>query len=91
MAIYSVAVTAPAAFPAANAPSVIIPFEPKSITVINEDSGAANSIEVSFDGVEVHGKLIPTQVAALKFSQSVTKVWLRRAAGTPTVRIVAES
>lgn len=93
MAIYSAAVTAPVAFPAVDAPSFTIPFQPKSIVIINEDATPANYVEFSLEGgtnAAVHGKLIPTIVAGLKITQPVTKIWVRLGAGTPTVRIVAE-
>lgn len=90
MAIFSDSITAPAAFAGAAAPSFTVPFVPNSICVINEDGTAANFVEVSFDGVAVAGKLIPTILAGLRFEQKVTKIWVRRGAGTPVVRIVAE-
>jgi hypothetical protein len=89
--IYSTSVTAPAAFAAVSAPDFTVPFEPRSIIVINEDATTANYVEVSFDGVDVHGRLTPGQVSAMKFAQTVKKVWVRRGAGTPVVRIVAEA
>jgi len=89
MAIFSAASVAPNAFPVS--PSFELPFEPKSIMVINEDTTPANAVELSFDGVNVHGKLIPTVLQGQKFEQRTTKIWVRAVAGAPVVRIVAES
>ena len=87
---YSVAVTAPAAFAAVTAPDITIPFVPTSVLVIIEDTTAANTVEVSFDSSATHGKLIPGTVTGLRFENGRTRIWLKRAAGTPVVRVVAE-
>lgn len=92
MAIQRAAGTTPAAFGAPTTPEVTLAFEPtKGIVIVNEDATPANYIEVSFDGVTVHGRLTPTVLAGLRFEQRVTKIWLRRGAGTPAYQIVAES
>jgi len=95
MAIYSATVAAPAAFGAYNAPDVTIPFQPKRITIINNDSTLANYVEFSFQGdsasTVVHGRVIPTVNAAYESRQDATKVWFKRAAGTPNVTVIAES
>ena len=89
MAIYSTGGTAPAAFPVS--PSFSIPFEPRTILIVNEDTTLANYVEFSLDGVNVHGRLTPTVLGSLVLSQHVLNVWIRRGAGTPVVRIIAES
>lgn len=83
-------VTAGAAF-GSPGPDITLAFRPDSITVVNEDGTAANYVEVSFDGTTVHAKLIPGVIAGLRFSQRVKGVWLRRGAGTPVVRVIAEA
>lgn len=91
MAIFSTTVAAPAAFPAANAPSVEIPFAPKLLTIANVDATPANYIEFSFDGVAVAGRLTPGSLPNIRLElQAATKLWLRRGAGTPNVTIIAE-
>lgn len=92
MAIYSDSITAPAVFAAITAPSFTIPFEPRSIVIVNEDSTAANYVEYSFDGTNVHGRLTPTILAGIRLEfQRATKIWVRRGAGTPVVRIMVEA
>jgi hypothetical protein len=89
----SVDVAATASYP--TTAQVIIPFEPKRITVVVEESDAGEGAHVSFDGANDAGVLIqgmPSQ--GLVFDQRVTKVWLKRfaaGAGTITVRVMAES
>lgn len=90
MAIYSATVAAPAAFPAAASPSFSIPFQPTSIVIVNEDPTLANTVEFSFDGVNVHGRLVPTIMGAIKLNQTAQKIWVRRGAGSPNVQIIAE-
>ncbi len=90
--IYSVAVVAPAAFPASNSPSITIPFAPASFVLVNEDPTRANYIEYSFDGTTVHGRLTPEALPAIQFTRQRGKlIWVRRGAGTPTIRITAEA
>lgn len=91
MAIYSVQVSPGASFPAADSPSVTIPFEPKRVTIVNEDTTAANVVEFSYDGVTVHGAVKPTINPQYESRQLPKQLWLRRSAGTPSVRITAES
>jgi hypothetical protein len=91
MSAYSVRVTAPAAFPAATAPSVVIPFEPRRVLILNEDGTPANYVEWSFDaGDNVHGRLTPGTNASYESTQHGTRIWLRRGAGTPSVQVIAE-
>ena len=89
MAIYSTTVTAQTSWQA-NA-DVTIPFEPRSIVIVNEDTDAANYVEVSDDGgVSTASKLTPTILAGIRLTQKVKKIWLKAAAGTPSVQIIAE-
>lgn len=90
MSAYSTRVTAPAAFPALTAPSITIPFEARRVVLLNEDATAANYVEWSFDGTNVHGRLTPGLNAGFESTQRTTKIWLRRGAGTPTVQVIAE-
>jgi hypothetical protein len=91
MALYTLAVTAPAAFAAAASPDITVPFTPRVLILVNEDTVMANAVEFSFDGVEVHGKLIPGISGAIKLESDNTKVWFRRTAAALTVRLVASS
>lgn len=87
MAVYSDTSAAPVAF--ATDPTFTVPFQPKSVTIINEDVDPANEIEVSFDGVNVAGKLIPGTVAGYKWNQNSSLVWIR-GVGSAVGRIIAE-
>ncbi len=93
MSIYrtTVDVSAVSAYPAASAPSVTIPFTPKTITVVN--NAPTIGVLLSFDGVEDHAELLPGLPGAGRvFTQRVTKLWFKRsAANATTVEIVAES
>lgn len=91
MSVFSeiVDVSGQAAYPTLDSPQVVIPFEPRSIAVINEDG--VDDAFVSFDGVNDHGHLIGG--TATEFKQRVTKVWLKRGAvgSAPTnIQITAE-
>lgn len=72
-------------------PDVTIPFAPKSIIVVNEDS--ADDAFVSFDGVDDAAHLVPgTPDAGVRFTQRSSKVWVRVPAGSDpvNVQIIAE-
>lgn len=86
MSVYQQSVSvSDAAFP--GTPQVIVPFEPRTITVINE-SAAAKAF-VSMDGVNDQGHLIGS--AVIEYGQRVTKVWLRRDGGaSPLIQVIAE-
>ncbi len=74
------------AFPAT--PQVVIPFEPKSITIINESTMQQGF--VSFDGVNDQGHLLGR--AVIEYEQRVTKVWLRKGGGANiNIQVLAES
>ncbi len=79
------------AFPAT--PQVIVPFQARKITVINEDL-TDDVVHVSFDGKDVHGILNPLipDTVKLEYTQNVTKVWLLAPAGASTtnVQIIVE-
>lgn len=90
MAVSYSRVSPTASFPAAGSPSVAFPFTPKNWVVVNEDTTAANYVEVSLDGTNVIARLVPGVLAGLKFDQQITKIWLRAGAGTPAVQVIAE-
>lgn len=89
----SVDVSGQAAYPAANAPQVVIPFEPKTIMILLEDT--TDDAFASFDGSNDHLHMVPgTPGAGVRFEQRTRNVWLRRgAAGTPAtnVQVIAEA
>lgn len=87
MAIFQSSAAAPVAF--AGTPTFSIPFEPKTITLVNESNVFASAVEFSLDGVNVHGKLIPTVNGSIELFQHVQNVWLRGAA--VSVQIIAQS
>lgn len=89
MSLYTVAVVAPAVFAAS--PDVTVPFDAFHVLVLNEDGNAANFVEVSFDGVNVHGKLIPGTMPLIRFERPGAQVWFRRGAGAPVVRVTASA
>lgn len=91
MAAFTAVVAVAAAYPAANAPDVTIPFLPKRITIINEDPAVANQVTWSFDGTNDHGAVKPTINPVFTSTSKVTHIWFKRAAGTPNVRVIAES
>lgn len=88
--IYHQAVSPGASF-ASPGPDVSFGFLAGTVKVVNEDSTAANYVEVSFDGTTVHDRLIPGVYPGFKYTQRVNGVWLRKGAGSPTVRVVAEA
>ncbi len=72
-------------------PQVVIPFEPKSIAIFNEDIEDGDDIFVSFDGVVDMGHLFAGNVR--HYEQRTPRVWLRRGVvgTTPTnVQVLAE-
>lgn len=87
-AIQNVRGAAPANF---NAVFATANFDPKSITVVNEDGTAANAVEVSFDGINVAMRLVPTINPGYVFNQSGRKVWIRLIAGAPNVQVTFEA
>lgn len=82
MAIYlSPDVASPAAaYPAANAPQITCPFEPRRIIITNEDGNAAHEAYISFDGVNDHAVVIGGSQTILEY-QHATKVWVRSPGG----------
>jgi len=72
-------------------PQVVIPFEAKSVSIVNEDLD--DNTWISFDGVNDHGHLIRGN--GITYQQRVDKVWLRRGSGAATsptnVSVTAES
>ena len=68
-------------------PQAVIPFSPKSITVISDD----NDCYVSLDGVNDHCHLAGSG-AAVKFDQHGKSVWLREGAANThvNVQVIAE-
>lgn len=88
---YSIAVNpSEVAYSAVTAPDITIPWVPSSILLIIEDLTAANTVEISFDSLNTHGKLIPGIVSGLGYTNGCTAIWLRSQAGSPLVRVVAE-
>lgn len=75
-------------------PDVVIPFQPNAaIQIINEDSTAANYVEVSFDGVNIAFRLTPGIVAGREWLKNLglkQKIWLQAGAGSPNVHVAAE-
>lgn len=74
-------------------PQVVIPFEPRSIMVVNQDEDG-DAVEISFDGVTVHARLLNTGPSAgLVLNQLSQRLWIRSVlAGTDTtnVEVIAE-
>lgn len=61
-----------------------------TIAVANLDSTA--TVEISFDGTNVHGTLVPsTPAAAIAYNSIYNKLWLRTSAGTANVQIILET
>lgn len=72
-------------------PQVVVPFEPRSIMIINQDEDG-DAIEFSFDGTNVHGRLVSSS-PGIVLNQLAKRLWLRSVlAGTsPTnVEVIAE-
>ncbi len=83
-------VSGQAAFPAN--PQVVIPFEPRTIAVFNEDAADGDDAFVSFDGQTAVGHVIAG--FTIMYEQRVLEVWLRRgvAGSSPTnIQVIAES
>lgn len=83
-------VSGQAAFP--TNPQVVIPFEPRTIAVFNEDSNNGDDAFVSFDGQTTVGHVIAG--STFTYTQRVLGVWLRRGAiGAPptNIQVIAES
>lgn len=83
-------VSGQAAFP--TDPQVVIPFEPKTIAVFNEDAADGDDAFVSFDGQVAVGHVIAG--FTITYDQRVPRVWLRRGVvGSPptNIQVIAES
>lgn len=80
-----------AGFPAT--PQVVIPFEPRSLEILNEDITDGDAVFVSFDGKEDMGHILAGM--SIRYQQRITKVWFRIDPATdsaPTnLQVVAES
>lgn len=93
MAVYSTIldVSAIAAY-IPTTPSVVIPFTPTSITVVNLDT--ADVVAVSLDGTNDAARLFPgTPCQGMTWKQRVQSVWLHVVGvpvGTTNVQIMAE-
>lgn len=83
-----------AAFPAANAPSVVFPFEPKRITFIALGDTAGDEADLSFDGGAVHGT-VAVGGSGLTLAQRAARVWLKEgdtsAGAAIRLQVIAES
>lgn len=67
------------------------PFQPGRVTIVNEDTTAANAIEVSFDGTTTHARLTPTVNPVFTTDrQRGTQVWIKKVAGAPNAQVIAE-
>ncbi len=78
-----------AAFP--GTPQVTIPFEPKRIQFVNEDT--TDDAFVSFDGSTEDLRLVPGSPVTLE-QRGLKRIWLKRGAvgTTPTeIQIIVES
>lgn len=91
MSIFSKTITPGAAYPAVAAPDVEIPWQPKRVTIINNDPAIANKVLFSYDGAGDDGQLTPTINGVYESRQAVQKIWFKKAAGAPTVTVIAES
>ena len=92
MAIHRQTVTLDATATYPGTAQVVIPFEPKSIAIINEGPTGALAL-VSFDGATNHAQLTPgTPSCGMVFQQKVRNVWLKRGAAVSgiVVQIIAE-
>jgi hypothetical protein len=70
---------------------VVIPFEPKTITIVNTSTTAANVVTPSFDGTTDALPLTPAINPGHQFQQNMLKVWLKIAAGSANVHVYAEA
>lgn len=73
---------------------IVIPFTPKYICFLNEESGAGKICEYSCNGWTLHGDLDPqkTSIKMEFYDRVVSKVWFRVAAGSTgplTIRVEA--
>jgi hypothetical protein len=91
MAIQMLTVAAPAAYSAT--PTLTLGFEPRKVTFINEDATLANAVLFSFDGQTDSGKVLGGGGVGSVYEsiQRTRNIWVKRAAGTPSVTIIAES
>lgn len=91
--LFVVDVTSTSAYPAAGSQQVIIPFEPRTLTmsIITGTEG----VKLSFDGVADHIQLTPgtpLQGYVAQQGSGMRNVWLKRnAAGAGIVHLIAES
>lgn len=65
-------------------PDLIIPFTTVGLSFINEGATSTKAVEYSFDGVNVHGDLIPTTASAtlLFTNRVVSLIWFRLKSGS---------
>lgn len=93
MAIYSDSQTiSSASYPAESAPSVVIPFEPKKVTFLLDDTGAGKELMVSLDGVSDHIHLHADHAITMYTTeQRVKRFWVKRGGVNTGLRVIAES
>lgn len=75
-------------------PDLIIPFVTQGLSFINEGTSTSNSVEYSFDGINVHGDLVPTTPSqGLVFDvRVISLIWFRLKQGSTgpvTIRVEA--
>lgn len=90
--LFTVDVSAQAAYPAAGSQQVVIPFVPKTLTM--SIVSGTEGVKVSFDGVNDHIQLTPgtpLQGYVAQQGSGMQNVWLKRnAAGAGIVHLIAE-
>lgn len=79
----------------AASPNITLEFEPTEWLIANMSSTAADIVYFSFDGVNVHGKVVPgSPIAGCSYKIRAKKLWLYRHAGaaSPTsITVMASS
>lgn len=90
MAIFQTTIASPAAYTAADAPNVVIPFEPRRIKIVLFDTGAGKTVEVSFDGVNDHAALsFDNDFLVCDLHQNVRNIWVKGSSAA-VAQIIAE-
>jgi len=76
-------------------PNITLEFEPSEWLIVNMSSTATDIVYFSFDGVNVHGKVVPgSPIAGCAYKIRAKKLWLYRhvgAASPTSITVMANS
>ncbi len=62
-------------------------FHANNLTLINDETSGNKTISLSWDGVNVHGSLLPGQSLSWDLQTTVTQIWLKYVNAAPNYRL----